>query len=243
MANTPDAAVTPAAGRMSAFARLGNVIIDPKPAFTDIASRPGWWVPMILLMAASLAFMVAFSQRVGWERFIQQSMEASSQTQNLTAEQRETAARIGGTFGTVAAVAGVPVSMLVIAGVLVFIFGTMLGTSVNFRQVFGIVAHAWLPSLFATGAAILVMFLKDPDDFDLKNPSGFNIGFYLPHSTPAWLVSLGGSIDVFSLWIILLLATGLSVASKKSWKTSLMGVAGPWALFVAGKVLWAAVRG
>jgi hypothetical protein len=87
------------------------------------------------------------------------------------------------------------------------------------------------------------MLLKDPDDFDLKNPTGFNIGFYLPHSAPAWLVSLGGSIDVFSIWIILLLATGLSVASKKSWKTSLIGVAGPWALFVAGKVLWAAVRG
>ena len=171
---------------------------------------------------------------------MQQGMEASSQTQNLTAEQRETAARIGGVVGTVAAVAGVPVSMLVIAGVLLFIFGTMLGASVNFRQVFGVVAHAWLPSVFASGAAVLVMFLKDPDDFDLKNPTGFNIGFYLPHSTPAWLVSLGSSIDVFSIWTVALMAVGISACTSKTPLSKSLVITGTvWGIYIVAKGLFA----
>jgi hypothetical protein len=243
-------AVQPAADRMSALARLGNVIVEPKRTFTDIAARPGWWVPMMLVAVCSLGYMIAFSQRVGWERMFRQTMETSTdqRIQNMSAEERERViqmqVKFGGSVGiALAAVAG-PVIMVVVAGVLTFVFGTILGGTVKFKQALGVVSHAWMPSIFATAAFLLVMFIKSPEDFDLKNPAGFNLGFYLdPHSTPAWLVSLGNSIDVFTIWIILLLATGMSVAAKKSWVSSLMGVALPWALFVAIKVGWTAIFG
>ena len=90
----------------------------------------------------------------------------------------------------------------------------------------------------------LLLFIKDPAEFDVKNPAGFNIAFYLdPHAAPAWLVSLGSSIDVFSIWVILLLATGMAAVSRKSWKSSLLAVVAPWAVYVIGKVLWAAIAG
>ena len=232
---------------MSAVGRLVNVIVEPKAAFADIAARPGWWLPMILLMAVTLAYMLAFSSRVGWEHFMRQQIESSPKTQNLPVEERERAIAMQTKFAPVATampVVATPIVMLVVAGVLMFVFSIVLGGAVRFRQALGVTAHAFLPGIVSAGAALLVMFVKDPSDFDLQNPAGFNVGFYLdPHSAPAWLVSLGSSIDVFSLWTILLLATGMSAVSRKSWKTSLMGVVLPWAVFVVLKVGLAAIRG
>ncbi len=248
MAENEGTPLQAAAPGMSASGRLVNVILDPARAFADIAARPGWWVPMILLMAASLAYMAAFSSRVGWERFLRQQLESNKQTQEMPADQRErivqTQVKFVGPFATVAAVAGTPVFMCVTAGVMVFIFGTLLGANVKFRQALGVVSYASLPHLLETVAFVLLLFIKDPAEFDVKNPAGFNIGFYLdPHTAPAWLVSLGTSIDVFSIWVILLLATGMAAVSKRSWKSSLMAVAAPWAVYVIGKVLWAAIQG
>jgi hypothetical protein len=242
------AAVQATSPKMSVPGRVLNVFLEPNRAFADIAAHPGWWVPMILLMAASTAYMAAFSSRVGWERYLGQQLETNKQTQDMPADQRErivqTQAKFVGPVATVAAVVGTPISMCVIAGVMMFIFGTLLGTTVKFRQALGVVSHAFLPNVVATGAFLAVLFVKDPADFDVKNPAGFNLGFYLdPHTSSAWLVSLGSSIDVFSIWVILLLATGMAAVSRKSWKSSLAGVAAPWAVYVLLKVLWAAIKG
>jgi hypothetical protein len=233
---------------MSPVGRLFNVIVDPKPTFIDIAARPGWWPPIILLVVLSTIYMAAFSSHVGWERFMRHQIETDKRTQNMPVEQRETQIQMGAKyaapFGTGMAIVAVPVSMLLFAGMYLFIFNTALGANLTFRPVLGVVAHSMVPGVVSTAAALGVMYLKDPSEFDLNNPAGFNLGFYLnPQSSPAWLVSLGNSIDVFSFWIILLLATGMSVASRRSWKTSLAAVAAPWLLYVVLKVGWAAFRG
>jgi Yip1 domain len=246
MASTQDGSTQPPAPPLGEGSRLLNVFVDPKLAFADIAARPGWWVPMIAVMVCMLALMIAFSSHVGWERFMRQQMESQPKMQNLSPEDRERALemqiKFGAPIGTVMAVVAPPVSMLVTAGVLLFVFNNLLGASVKFRQALGVTAYAWLPNVLGMAGAVLVMFLKDPVDFDLKNPAGYNVGFFLdPHAVPAWLVSLGTSIDVFSLWVILLLATGMAAVTRKPWATALTGVLIPWAAFVFLKVGWAAI--
>lgn len=72
-----------------------------------------------------------------------------------------------------------------------------------------------------------------------------NIGYFLDAvSTPKWLYSLATSIDAFTIWMVLLLATGLSAAARKiSWATSFTWVMGSWALWVVIKMGWAAAFG
>jgi hypothetical protein len=85
--------------------------------------------------------------------------------------------------------------------------------------------------------------VKSPDDIDINNLSPFNIGFYLSDKVPKWILALAGSIDLFYLWVIALLAAGFAVATKKPWLTCLWGVLLPWAVYVLLKVGWAAIRG
>ncbi len=233
---------------MSEAGRLVNVIIDPKPAFADIAARPGWWVPMILTMLCTLGYMLAFSSHVGWEHFLRQKFEASSKAQSMSPEDRERAIemqlKFAPAFGTVIAVVAPPVMMLITAGVLLFVFNTMLGAAAKYRQVLGVAAYASVPQVLGLAGAVIVMFIKDPSDFDLNNPAGYNLGFFLdPHSVPAWLVSLGTSIDVFAFWMILLTATGMAAVTRKRWSSALAGVLIPWAVVVVLKVGLAAITG
>ena len=93
--------------------------------------------------------------------------------------------------------------------------------------------------------ALAVMLLKEPDQFDLQNPVLTNIGAFMDSvSTPKWLYALASSVDVFSLWVMVLMATGLSAAARKiSWTTSFMCVLGTWLVYVLLKVGGAAISG
>jgi len=233
---------------MSEAGRLVNVIVDPKPAFADIAARPSFWVPMVLVTLCSLAFILLFSSHVGWEHFMRQQFEQSPKAQNMAPEDRERAIQMqlkfGPPFGTAIAVIAPPVLMLITAGVLLFVFNNMFGASVKFGQALAVSAYASVPRVLATAGAAAVMLLKDPTDFDLKNPAGYNLGFYFdPHSVPAWLHSLLTSIDVFTIWGLLLLAAGMAAITRKPFKSALTGVLVPWAVVVLIGMAWAAMFG
>ena len=60
--------------------------------------------------------------------------------------------------------------------------------------------------------------------------------------TPKWLWSLLGSLDLFSLWHVFLLASGFGVASKRSTGSAVWGVAAGWGILVLGKVAFTLFR-
>ena len=234
---------------MGEFARLTGVLWDPQPAFRDIGARPRWWPPLVIVMALSVVFIYSFTQHVGWDRFMRQQFENNPRTQQMDATQREQAMTQGARFapimGYVGSLVGLPLMALAAAGAFLLVFRTLLGADLSFRQTFAIYCYALVPLILSSVMALAVLFLKDPSEFDLQYPTPTNIGAFLdPLNTPKWLLSLGGSIDVFSLWTLALIATGLSIASRKiSWGTSLVCVLGTWCVYVLVKVCWAAMFG
>lgn len=237
---------TPAAQPMGQFDRLTGALFDPKPAFADIAARPGgWWLPLVLLVATTVGFVFAFTQHVGWERFMRQQLAQSEQVQQMSVEQQEELLQQQLRFVPLVAhiqtALAWPIITLAVGGVFIFVFNVLLGSQLSFRQVYAIVCYSYLPSVLGGVLAMAVMFLKDPADFDLENPVASNLGVFLDPSTdPAWLISLLGSVDAFSIWVLLLLATGFSAAARKiTWSKAFTWVVFTWLFYVAVKVGWA----
>jgi hypothetical protein len=234
---------------MSELGRLTNMFFEPGRAFADIAERPRPWVPLALSVVMALVFMIAFSQRVGWERFARQTMESAPQVQNMPPEQRERAVamqlKIMPVMGYVGAALGTPVMVLIVAGVLLLMFKVFMGAAITFKQMFGVTSYSFLPGVISGLAALVVMFLKNPDEFNLQNPTAFNLGaFFDPESTAKWKIALGTSIDLFTIWIILLLAMGVAAAARRmSFGKALAGVLTPWLLWVLLKAGFTALRG
>ncbi|MGC8793774.1 MAG: YIP1 family protein [Bryobacteraceae bacterium] len=228
---------------LSEPARLAAVFFDPKRAFSDIAAHPRWWPPLLISVLVATIFVSLYSSRVGWERYLERALESNPRTESLTAEQRHRIIEQQMPLVTVVsyagAVVGTVVTTLVAAGALLFAANFLGSTELAFRPMFAVTCYAFLPNALAGLLGILMMFLKHPEDFDLENPTAFNVGAYLdPAATPKWLVAVASSIDLFSIWVILLLALGISTAARKtSYGRALATVVGLWATWVVLKAL------
>jgi hypothetical protein len=246
---TPEASSDNAAPPLGEVGRITGVFIDPKKAFADIAARPGWIVPIVLLVVAYLAFMYCFTTHVGWEHSMRQAMETNSRMQQMDAQQRDAALQMQLKFAPIGAYVVGPIAIVVVAlimaGVLLMVC-KMMGASIGFKQMFGISAYAMLPGLVSSVLTIIVIFTQNPENFNLQNPIAFNVGHYLepPPNTAKALYSLATSIDLFSFWTILLLAVGISAAAKKfPFSKALTAVLVPWVVLVLVKAGWASLFG
>jgi hypothetical protein len=224
---------------MTELGRLFGVFFEPGKVFADLAARPRWIAPMLISILVGLALVYAISSHIGWEPTIRQTIASNPQTADLPADQREkaiaTGAKFASIFGWVGALLGAPVSVLLIAAVLTGLFNGLLGTELKFAQTFAITAYALLVRALLTALLILLVYLKPPEDFNIQI-SPFSPAAYMNRlETPKWLMSLAGSLDLFTIWAIILLAIGFSVAAKKlSFTKSLTAIATPWLIWVVG---------
>ncbi len=227
---------------MGEFSRLTGVFLEPSKAFEDIARRPSWLIPLLLTVLAAFAYLTAYGQHVTWQRYMQHEMDTNPKAQERMAqvppEQRaksmETGAKIAGIVSVAAVVVITPLVPL-IWGVIVLVIVNSMSAGLKFKQVFSIMVYAGLPAIVKAALSIVVMFLKNPDDFNLRNPLAFNPAAFMdPVNGSKFLYSLGTSVDLFAIWIMLLAATGLKIAAGKrlTFGKALTAVVTPWALFV-----------
>jgi hypothetical protein len=221
--------------------RLAGVFFEPAKTFRDVASRPNFWAPLILVIVVSLIYMVLFGQHVGWERMIRHQTETSTRAAQLSPEQRETQIQMGAKFAPIftyaAILVGVPLVTLIWAAILLGIVKGMMSAQVRLKQVFAIICYASLPGVIMAVLAIAVMFMKPPDDFNLQNPLVFNPGAFMDQaSTSKFLYSLASAIDLFRLWTLVLIAIGLKAAGGKqlSMGGAMTAVFLPWVIWVLG---------
>lgn len=230
---------------MSELDRLIGILFDPKPAFADIVARGGcWWLPLALLVALAIAITWAFTERVGWERFMREQIAASPRAQQLTPEQREQAIqqqlRFVPYFAAGGALLSWPVVTLIVAGCFLFVFNVIGGTEIEFRRAFDVTCYSMLPLVLPGLLALVLLFIKDPADFDLQNPVASNLGAFLdPSAVPAWLLSVARSADLFVIWVLLVLATGFSSAARRlAWAKAFRMVLVTWVVWLVVKGVW-----
>ena len=234
---------------MSEVSRIGGVFFEPTKTFRDIAQRPTWIVPMILLIVCVIGVTTTIGQKIGWERIFRHQNEISSRFQQLPQEQKDNTLAMQMKFsslGYLGALIGVPVYDLVVAAVLLGIAGGLMGGGMRFKQVFAAVAWSGIPGLVSAVLTIVVIFLKNPDDYNMQNPLAFNVGAFLdPATSSKFLYSLMTSLDLFAFWTMFLMATGLKAAAGKklTFTGALIAVLLPWAFFVLVKSGFAGVFG
>lgn len=223
-----------------AVERIFGVFFSPGETFQDIARRPSFVAPLVILILFALGTSIAITQRVGLETIVRQQIEANPRFADMPAEQRDRAIQAGITFGRVSIylfpTLGVAASVLVIAGVLLLMANFVLGAEASFKSLFATTAHASLVGCVVAVLAIITVLLKDPADIDLQNIVTSNLGPLFDPASHKVLNRLASSIDLFSFWQIALQALGVSAAAKVSFKRGLIAVVIPWAVWVAGAV-------
>jgi hypothetical protein len=231
--------------QMSAISRVFGVLFSPQKTFEDVVKKPGWIVPIALLTLLSVAVSFGLNQRVNWREFISQQIEKSPQAAQLSAEQKEQRIEGGAKFSPVFTYAvgllGPILGALIIALVMWGAYSLLGGASTNFGTAMAITSHAFMTGLISSPLFLLVIYLKAPGTIDLENPVATNLAALLPDDSAKWLVALCKSLDVFTIWTLVLLAIGFAVTSPKKLKggKTYMIAFGVWAAWVVCRVGWA----
>ena len=240
MQQAPEAPETPQ--RVNPFSRIVGVIFSPKETFASIARRPTWLVPTVLLCLCTLGVVAAFVSRPdAWRAYMQRQLDSSSRFQQLSQQQQQQALAVQLKYAPIFAYPEVVLAdfllVLIIALVYWGVFSVGAGIKVNFKTSLGITAHALFPFFLSGLLAIVVVLLKDPADVDLNNPLAADVGAFLPTGTAKWLVAMCHSLDIFSIWVLCLLALGFSAVSPKKLKFggALLWVVAIWLVYVLAK--------
>jgi hypothetical protein len=242
---TPEATQQPdpTPAGMGAFSRITGVFFEPGATFADIGKRPTWFLPLLLSILATFAFYSTYGQKIGWARAMQQQIatnpKVAQQIEQIPAEQRDAQLAMRAKFMGIAYQASpvimTPIIMLISAAILLGLTA-MMSAGLRFKQVFAIVCFASLPMVIKFLLSIVVVFLKNPDDFNLMNPLAFNIAAFMdPINSSKFLYTFALAFDAFAIWTIVLTAIGLSAAAgrkKLSFGGALFATITPWIVFV-----------
>jgi hypothetical protein len=240
-------APTPEPAPLSQGARIINTFIAPSKTFTDIKRSAAWWAPWILISIFSIVFIYAIGKQVGFEQVnrntIAHSPKQSEQFDKLSPDQQAARLRIGGKIIAIASY-GSPAFILLycLVGSLVVwvVFKVGTGAETTFSQAFAIVMYAWLPGILQALLATISLFAGvNPEGFDISNPAGTNLAYYLdPDTTGKFVRGMASALDVFSIWSLVLVGIGFACTSKVKRSTAITIVAACYLVF---KVLGASL--
>jgi hypothetical protein len=223
----------PETAPLSEGARIVDTFIAPSKTFTDLRRNSSWWGPWILIAIVSVVFIYSIGKQVGFEQVSKNQIAHSSradQFDKLPADQQakqiQISSKIIGFFAY-----GSPLLILFYALIetlaLWLTFKLAVGAETPFKTAYAIVMYAGLPGVIGAILGTISMFAGvNPEGFDINNPVGTNLAYYLdPETTGKFVRGMASSLDVINIWMIVLLGIGFACNSKVKRSTAITVVA------------------
>jgi hypothetical protein len=227
----------PSGPGLSQVERVVDTFVAPSKTFTDILRSTSWWLPFLLLVLVTLASTVVVEKQVGWERVaenqIRQNPKQEEAMASLTPEQRAGRMQVTAKIYRYTSY-GSFVFILVFVAIFALIywasFNFGLGAKTTFGQMFAVSMYASLPRLLIGILSILtLLFGNSAESYDMRNPAGTNLAYFMPDSGPALKAALG-FFDLIGFWQLVLLVIGTAIVAKVSTGKAAAVVVGWWLL-------------
>ena len=246
--------------RLGPLQRLMGVLFSPGETFQDINRKPTWLAPMVIsiVLGACGSLFVNWWINPDWNRITRDMIrqQVNRGGPELTEEQIQQRVRIQQIIGKViplGIVAIVPIASLIIGGI--YALGMMLmQAQTTFKKVLSVLlwtsCSVGLVNGIVTNASLMV---RDRESLNaIKNPmdpgslSATNLGVVLGSDTSPVLMALASSVDLFSIWSMILMAIGLAAIAgsrKITTKKTATLVVSLWVVVVLLRVLGAVAFG
>ncbi len=224
---------------MSEGARIVNTFIAPSKTFTDLRRSAAWWGPWIVISIVSLVFIYAIGKQVGFDQVSKNQIEHSKRAEafdklpaDQQAQQLRVSSKIIGIFAY-GSPALILFYFLISTTVLWATFKVGAAADTTFGQAYAIVMYAGLPGIIGAILGIIALFAGvNPEGFDINNPVGTNLAYYLdPDTTGKFVRGMASSLDIINIWTIVLIGIGFACTSKVKRSTAIGIVAGWYICF------------
>ncbi len=224
----------------SAFGRFAGVLAAPTKTFQSIAQKPTWLVPLLVIVVIGLAITVLLVGKLDFGQLAREAIEqrGAQLSEEQIERQVDLQERVGPTFAILSQVVGGPLIFLLVSACFLVVF-KMLGGELTFVKSLSTYLYSLTPRLVAGLLSVPVILGKSDfsaaevqrGSFLASNPAAF-----VSEDTGPALTALLASLDIFSIWTVVLAVIGYSIVAKVSKGTAAIGVIGLWLVYVLGKV-------
>lgn len=206
-----------------------DIFYAPSSVFARRATS-GFLVPMLVVTVVTGALYLLNSGV--WSQVMDAEFARSMarQPRQLTPDQMQTARGITETFTKIAAFIFMPVGIF-LTGLMLWVCGKFVDARQTLKQATMVASYAFLPRIVEALVVAVQGLVLDPSTFNGRFRVSLGIGRFLdPETTSPALLGLLGRVDVFTIWVTILLAIGLAVTGKVSRARGAIAAAIVWVL-------------
>jgi hypothetical protein len=217
-----------------------DVYVAPSRLFDRRSDGKFGHAVLVFIIAAAVLY---FATRTAMEPIMNAEFERGmAANPNLTPEQMEAGRKFAGIAGGIFVLIGTPIMMLLLGGI-IWIVSRVLGKALSYSQGATVAAFAMFPRLVESVVSAVQALLMDEQDLNSRYTVSLGAGRFFDHETANPVVlALLGRIDVFTIWVTILIAIGIKVMGRASTGQAVAGAALVW-LVGAIPMLLQALRG
>ena len=219
-----------AAGEPSVWEDFIDIFYAPSAVFARRA-RGNVWIPLtvVTLLMGGLFFLNSgVLQPMMDAEFNRGIAIAMRSNPRLTPEMLEGFRQTGMRIGQVAGFVFIPIAIFM-TGCALWLIGKLFEARQTFQAALVVAAYADVPRILEAVLNGLQGLLLDPSQLNGRYRLSLGVGrFFDPDTASPILLALFGRVDVFTIWITILLAIGLSATGGISRSRAAMAAALVW---------------
>ena len=223
--------------------------IDIFYAPSDVYARranSGFGIPMLVVTVLIGVIFLANSgvmQPIMDAEFSRGMAAAMKKNPQLTPEMAAKMRSVGETFGKIGVFIGMPIAMF-LTGLALWVVGKFFNAKQTLAAAIMVASYAYVPRILESILNGVQGLLMDPASLDGRYRLSLGVGRFLdPNTASPMLLALVGRVDVFTIWVTVLLAIGLAVTGKIPRSKAAIAAVIVWVLGALPAVLGAARQG
>jgi hypothetical protein len=216
-------AETVAPKKTGVFDDFVDIITSPSKVFERRQDgRFGTHLLILTIICVALFFIFKSAMEPIFDaEFSRNAAKMMAKNPNMTPEQLEIGRKMGGTFAGIAFAVLFPIGIM-LTGLVLWLVGKAFGATTTLRQAIQIGTLSQVPLIISMIINAVQAMLMPAD----KLISQYSISlsparFMDPDATNAGIIGLVSRIDLFGIWIVVLMGIGLSIVGKidrpKAW--------------------------
>jgi hypothetical protein len=224
--------VDPAPAKAGLWEDFVDIFYAPSSVFARRSDGKFGLALLFLVIVGTVLFFVTKNamQPIFDAEFTRQTAAAMRKNPNITAEQMASSRNFFEMLGPVFFAVILAISVFG-AGLVLWLVGKLFDAKESLGAAFMIATYAEVPRIVQILTNAAQALIMSPEKLNAANSVGFNLARFMnPDTASPVMIALGARVDVFTIWVTVLLAIGLHVVGKISKQQAYIAAAIAWVI-------------
>jgi hypothetical protein len=222
----------PAPGKVGLWEDFVDIFYAPSSVFARRADGKFGMALLFLVVVVTILYFLTKNaiQPMMDAEFARRSVDMLRKNPNLTSEQLASGQHFFEMLGPIFIALGLTLTVLA-TGLVLWVVGKLFDAKESLSAAIMIATYAEVPRIVQTITNAAQGLLMSPESLNSMNAVGFSLARFIdPDHGSAVLIALASRVDLFTIWITVLLAIGLHVVGKISKQQAAIVAAITWVI-------------